>query len=37
MLGAPANIDEAAGAEGEEPGTLTFMFGVIPTEEVGRT
>lgn len=32
-FGAPANSDEADGALGEEPGTLTFKFGVIPTEE----
>lgn len=28
----PANIDEA-GVVGEEPGTLTFKFGVIPTAD----
>jgi hypothetical protein len=32
-LGAPANSDAAEGADGEEPGTLTFKFGVIPTAD----
>lgn len=32
-LGAPTNKDVAAEVVGEEPGTLTFKFGVIPTED----